>query len=56
MSGKAIMLATDTETEDVFALDLLVVTDVRTDGGVAAPCGTDDGCDPTCASSCISNA
>jgi FxLD family lantipeptide len=37
-----------------FDLDFIVVTDV--DPGVAAPCGTDDGCDPTCASSCTSNA
>ncbi|MFB9304615.1 FxLD family lanthipeptide [Kibdelosporangium philippinense] len=37
-----------------FDLDLRVITDV--DPGVAAPCATDDGCDPTCASSCTSNA
>lgn len=42
--------AVDTE----FDLDFTILTDV--DPGVAAPCGTDDGCDPTCASSCTSNA
>jgi FxLD family lantipeptide len=39
--------------DDAFALDVVVVTDVRP-GGVAAPCNTDDGCAPTCASSCVS--
>lgn len=47
------MLATD--TEDVFALDVRIVTDIGPDSDVAAPCNTDDGCDPTCASSCASN-
>ena len=58
------MLATITEgvpvvgaddDEDPFALDLKVITDVP-DGHPLAGCkgGTDDGCDPTCASACIS--
>lgn len=47
------MHATDT-IEDPFALDVQVVTDVQ-DGGVAAPCQTDDGCGSTCASACTSN-
>jgi FxLD family lantipeptide len=47
--------ATDTAVIDAeFDLDLRVVTDIEP--GVAAPCGTDDGCAPTCASSCTSNA
>jgi FxLD family lantipeptide len=51
------MSATTALTVDIaaeFDLDLRVITDV--DPGVAAPCGTDDGCDPSCASSCVSNA
>ncbi|WP_410580152.1 FxLD family lanthipeptide [Amycolatopsis sp. lyj-108] len=51
------MPATATPTAAVdaeFDLDFTILTDV--DPGVAAPCGTDDGCDPTCASSCTSNA
>jgi len=47
------MLATD--TEDVFALDVHVITDISPAGDVAAtPCGTNDGCAPTCASACTS--
>lgn len=42
-----------TDTEDVFALDLRVVTDASPDTPVA--CATDDGCDPTCASACSSD-
>lgn len=45
------MLATD--TEDPFALDVRVVTDISP-GDAVAPCDTNDGCAPTCASSCIS--
>lgn len=41
-------------TEDVFALDVRIVTDIGPDAAVA--CNTDDGCPPTCASACISNA
>jgi FxLD family lantipeptide len=37
-----------------FDLDLRVSTDALP--GISEGCGTDDGCDPTCASSCISNA
>lgn len=43
-----------TVTESPFVLDVRVVTDVSP-GDAAAPCGTDDGCDPTCASSCVSD-
>lgn len=48
------MLATNT-VEDAFALDVRVVTDVSPGNG-PAPCGdgTSDGCDPTCASACVS--
>lgn len=59
------MLTTDTKvavpldsrltSEDVFALDVRVVTDSRTASDVAVPCNTDDGCAATCASSCASN-
>ncbi len=50
------MYATATEnTVDAFALDVRVVTDVSPDDAPAA-CGTDNGCDPTCASACTSNA
>ncbi|AXX28963.1 FxLD family lanthipeptide [Actinosynnema pretiosum subsp. pretiosum] len=37
-----------------FDLDLQVSTDALP--GISGGCATDDGCDPTCASSCISNA
>lgn len=42
--------------EDPFALDLRIITDVPA-GHPLAACkgGTDDGCDPTCASACISD-
>lgn len=47
---------TPTAAEDPFAIDLQIITDVPT-GHPLAACkgGTDDGCDPTCASSCISD-
>lgn len=45
------MLATD--TDDAFALDVRVVTEIGPD--VSTPCNTGDGCAPTCASSCASN-
>ncbi len=38
---------------DDFVLDVQVVIDV-TPGQTVAPCGTDDGCAPTCASACTS--
>lgn len=42
--------------EDPFALDLRVITDIPPGHPLAACKGnTDDGCDPTCASSCISD-
>lgn len=44
-----------TDDEDAFALDLRVVVDVSTVSDAAVPCGTDDGCAATCASSCVSN-
>lgn len=46
------MLATDS---DVFALDVRVVRESATGVDLPAPCGTDDGCASTCASSCVSN-
>jgi FxLD family lantipeptide len=42
-------------TEDVFALDVRIVTDISPGSDAAAPCNTDDGCAATCASSCVSN-
>ncbi|MBB5159544.1 FxLD family lanthipeptide [Saccharopolyspora phatthalungensis] len=43
-------------TEDPFALDLQVITGVAAGHPLAAgKGGTDDGCDPTCASACISD-
>lgn len=38
-----------------FALDVRVVTDAGL-GAVSAPCTTNDGCAPTCISSCASKA
>jgi FxLD family lantipeptide len=38
---------------DDFVLDVQVVIDVAPSSAVA-PCGTDDGCAPTCASACTS--
>lgn len=50
------MYATGTEnTGDAFALDVRVVTDISP-GDAPVACGTDDGCAPTCASACTSNA
>lgn len=52
------MLATATESpaevEDAFNLDLRVITDVPP-GHPLTACGdgTNDGCDPTCASACV---
>ena len=40
------------DVEDPFALDVQVITDVPPDHPLAA-CGTDDGCDPSCASACV---
>ena len=41
--------------DNPFALDLRVITDVPPDHSLAAGGnGTDDGCDPTCASACVS--
>ncbi|MGH3630028.1 MAG: FxLD family lanthipeptide [Sciscionella sp.] len=40
--------------EDMFALDVQIITDVP-QGHPLSACGngTDDGCDPTCASACV---
>ena len=39
--------------ENAFVLDVQVITDASS-GAEAAACTTDDGCAPTCASSCAS--
>ncbi|GAA1311747.1 FxLD family lanthipeptide [Saccharothrix sp. BKS2] len=40
--------------DDPFALDLRVITDMPADPALnACTNGTDDGCDPTCASACV---
>ncbi len=44
-----------TETEDPFALDVQMVTEVQP-GEADAACQTDDGCGNTCTSACTSNA
>ncbi len=48
--------ATSPVVEDPFALDVRIITDVPP-GDALAGCkgGTDDGCDPTCASACVSD-
>lgn len=43
----------EADEEDVFALDLRITVDLDADAEV--PCGTNDGCAATCASSCVSN-
>jgi FxLD family lantipeptide len=43
----------ETDVEDMFALDVQVITDV-TANGAATRCSTDNGCAATCASSCAS--
>ena len=43
----------DVGLDDAFTIDVRFSTDVDMAGGLA-PCGTDDGCAPTCASSCAS--
>jgi FxLD family lantipeptide len=40
-------------TEDPFALDIQVITDTPHGAQGACTNGTDDGCDPTCASACV---
>ncbi|GLY54998.1 hypothetical protein Lesp01_86530 [Lentzea sp. NBRC 102530] len=42
----------DTVADSDFDLDLRITTTATP--GVASACDTSDGCDPTCASSCIS--
>lgn len=46
--------ATATAAEDPFALDVQILTDIPS-GHPLAACGegTNDGCDPTCASACV---
>jgi FxLD family lantipeptide len=53
--GKPMSTTLDmTDTDDVFALDIRIVTDANvSDAGRA--CDTSDGCAATCASSCVSN-
>lgn len=43
------------ESEDVFALDVHIVTDASV-GEAGKGCDTSDGCAATCASSCTSHA
>jgi len=43
---------TATVTDDEFELDVQIVTDLVPD--MNARCSTNDGCAPTCASSCVS--
>lgn len=60
MTALALVLPIDTAVTSAanldpeFDLDLRVSTDALPAG--VGRCATDDGCDPTCASSCISNA
>lgn len=42
----------DSTSEDVFALDLVLTDDAPQHGKA---CTTNDGCDPTCASSCVTH-
>lgn len=44
---------TPASIEDAFTLDVRVVEDAAFDDG-PLPCSTDNGCAPTCASSCNS--
>jgi FxLD family lantipeptide len=44
----------DTAVLDDFDLDVRVITYAGPDAAI--PCATDDGCAPTCASACNSNA
>lgn len=46
-------VAAPTTVDDVFALNVRVVADVGR--GAKDPCTTNDGCAPSCASSCTSN-
>jgi FxLD family lantipeptide len=48
--------ANGTTADDPFALDIQITTDIPADHPLAA-CGegTNDGCDPTCASACVSS-
>ncbi|GAA0908553.1 FxLD family lanthipeptide [Virgisporangium aurantiacum] len=43
-----------TDTEDIFTLDVRIVTDANV-GDTGRGCDTSDGCAATCASSCVSN-
>ena len=44
---------TETEIKDAFTLDLRVVTNINSIDALRA-CQTDDGCEPSCASACVS--
>ncbi|MDQ1308328.1 MAG: hypothetical protein QG671_4162 [Actinomycetota bacterium] len=46
--------AVSKDSGDPFSLDVQIITDVPA-GHPLSPCGggTDDGCDPTCASACV---
>ncbi|MGH3851932.1 MAG: FxLD family lanthipeptide [Pseudonocardiaceae bacterium] len=55
MSVTALPPTTIGTVEDVFDLDVQVITDVPPGHPLAGCKGnTDDGCDPTCASACVS--
>ncbi|MGH3752943.1 MAG: FxLD family lanthipeptide [Pseudonocardiaceae bacterium] len=54
MSVTALLPATIGTVEDAFDLDVQVITDVPPGHPLAGCKGnTDDGCDPTCASACV---
>jgi FxLD family lantipeptide len=40
-------------TENPFSLDVQIITDIPP-GHAQRACQTDDGCDPSCASACVS--
>lgn len=58
MSATIVVEAASAESlrvEDPFHLDLQIITDVPSGHPLSACKGnTDDGCDPTCASACVS--
>lgn len=49
----ALDTTTEIETNDPFTLDLRVVTNLNPIDALR-DCQTDDGCDPSCASACVS--
>ncbi|WP_344876178.1 FxLD family lanthipeptide [Allokutzneria multivorans] len=54
MTTTVAAMPTPAPAADPFGLDLMVITDVP-DGHALSACTTNDGCAPSCASSCISN-